>query len=439
MPAGYAPAMPAGYMAGPGQPGLLPDVNGGYGAAPVAPPDYGGGMGPQALMGGDPSMMGGPMGGGMMGGGGMHMGDPGLMGNCGYCGGTGCDACGRGMGGLGNGLLGDVFGLVAPYPDGGCAAVRWYDFSVDFMRLRRENAGRNVDFASFGIDQANGIALSLDDIEFDEEASFRFSAMFQFGPGSSLEFTYFGLFYWDQRLTATGPNNIFSAYSEFGLNPADGFPETDESDLQYLDYESSFDSFEVNFRQRCMAPNCRFQGSWVAGVRYFKLDEDLNYFTQSPINALPPPDDITPTSLTNINVHNNLIGAQVGGDLWVCVLPGLRVGGELKAGVYHNHIAQDTFIGINTIDNGTFTEELTANDVAFVGQADLLMTYRLNYQWTLRAGYQFLFVDGVALAGENFNPVLPNVFNEGSNRVPNINDNGNVFYHGWNLGLEFMW
>jgi hypothetical protein len=439
MPAGYAPAMPAGYMAGPGQPGLLPDVNGSYGAAPVAPPDAGG-MGPQALMGGDPSMMGGPMMGGGMMGGGMHGGDPGLMGNCGYCGGMGCDACGRGSGGLGNGLLGDVFGLVAPYPDGGCAAVRWYDFSVDFMRLRRENAGRNAVFATDGV---NGDpVLSLDDIDLSEESSFRFSAMFQFGPGSSVEFTYFGLFYWDSRATATSADNLFSVYSEFGLDPAGGYPETDESDLQYLDYESSFDSFEVNFRQRCMAPNCRYQGSWIAGVRYFKLDEDFNYFTQSPINTdpmAPPPGNSLPTSLTNINVHNNLIGAQVGGDLWVCVLPGLRVGGELKAGVYHNHIAQDTFISINTINNGTFLEELTANDVAFVGQADLMMTYRLNYQWTLRAGYQFLFVDGVALAGENFNPVLPTVFDPNKNRVANINDNGNVFYHGWNLGLEFMW
>jgi hypothetical protein len=437
MPAGYAPAMPAGYMAGPGQPGLLPDVNGSYGAAPVAPPDAGG-MGPQALMGGDPSMMGGPMMGGGMMGGGMHGGDPGLMGNCGYCGGMGCDACGRGSGGLGNGLLGDVFGLVAPYPDGGCAAVRWYDFSVDFMRLRRENAGRNAVFATDGV---NGDpVLSLDDIDLSEESSFRFSAMFQFGPGSSVEFTYFGLFYWDSRATATGADSLFSAYSEFGLNPIGGYVETDASDLQYIDYESTFDSFEVNFRQRCMAPNCRYQGSWLAGVRYFKLDEDFNYFTQSPANAGLPPDDFTPVSLTNINVHNNLVGAQVGGDLWVCVLPGLRVGGELKAGVYHNHMALDNTIAVNT-GALPYLEELTANDVAFVGQADLMMTYRLNYQWTLRAGYQFLFVDGVALAGENFNPVPPPSFAPppGVVRTASINDNGNVFYHGWNLGLEFMW
>ena len=141
MPQAMRPAMPAGYMGGPGTAGTLPDVNGAT-ARTVAPPDT-------AAWGRKPDgrrplmpMMGGDM---------IMPGRPRLMGNCGYCGGMGCDACGGGMGGLGNGLLGDVFGLVAPYPDGGCAAVRWYDFSVDFMQLRRENAGRNVDFASLGV------------------------------------------------------------------------------------------------------------------------------------------------------------------------------------------------------------------------------------------------------------------------------------------------
>jgi hypothetical protein len=45
-------------------------------------------------------------------------------------------------------------------------------------------------------------------------------------------------------------------------------------------------------------------------------------------------------------------------------------------------------------------------------------------------------VDGVALASENFNatpPVLSPL------HVPRLNDNGNVFYHGWNVGCEYMW
>ena len=76
--------------------------------------------------------------------------------------------------------------------------------------------------------------------------------------------------------------------------------------------------------------------------------------------------------------------------------------------------------------------------VSFVGDANVQALYRLNYQWTLRAGYNFLFVDGVALAPENFNTIPP-FGPQFPNRQTFINDNGNVFYHGWNIGLEYMW
>src|SRR5688572_4677538 len=48
-------------------------------------------------------------------------------GDCPYCGGAGCGHCSGH-----NGLLGDVLGIVGPYPDGGCGAVRWYDLSLDY-------------------------------------------------------------------------------------------------------------------------------------------------------------------------------------------------------------------------------------------------------------------------------------------------------------------
>ena len=411
---GYMPVMPAGYMGGPAQPGLLPDAYGAYGAAPAGFAEGGApSMGPDLMMGG---------------------------GGCPYCGGMGCDACGGGSV-LSNGLLGDVFGLVAPYPDGGCAAIRWYDVAVDFMSLRREDAGRRVDFTSLGI---NGpIVLDSTDLDFDNENSFRFSAMFQWGAGSNIEFTYFGLFFWDDTAVATDPNSqLFSAFSNFGtdpLGPPAGFFETDNSDLQSIDYESSFDSFEVNFRQRWLAPNCRYQGSCLVGVRYFKLDEDFNYFTQSTINQDPgPPPGIVPSSNTNINVHNNLAGMQIGGDIWMCILPGLRLGGEGKVGVFGNRIAVENTISVNTGPD-PFVEDLVENDVAMVAEGNIFATYRLNYNWTLRGGYTFLFVDGVALAPENFNPEPPAIIDPTSTRVASINDNGNVFYHGWFMGTEFMW
>jgi hypothetical protein len=151
---GYYPVMPAGYMGGPGgQPGILPDAYGAYGSVPTGAP--GGGpppMGPGMSMG-----MGGDMGMGGMGMGGMD--GMGMGGGCPQCGGMGCGACGGGHGhGLHNGLLGDVFGLCSPYPDGGCAAVRWYDFAVDGMYLTREDSGTPVDVTSLN---PNGDILSV--------------------------------------------------------------------------------------------------------------------------------------------------------------------------------------------------------------------------------------------------------------------------------------
>jgi hypothetical protein len=43
------------------------------------------------------------------------------------------------------------------------------------------------------------------------------------------------------------------------------------------------------------------------------------------------------------------------------------------------------------------------------------------------------------LASENFNSLPPNVNNGFRPHVALINDNGSVFYHGWNVGVEYMW
>ena len=345
--------------------------------------------------------------------------------DCPYCGGAGCERCSGH-----HGLLGDVLGLVGPYPDGGCGAVRWYDLSLDFMMLKREGTGRFTPYTSQGI--AGPIVLSNQDFGFNESASFRFSGMFQVGPGSSAEFVYYGLFFYESQATVTDPaGNLFSAFSGFGTFPFNGFAETDQSDLQSARYTSKFDNFEVNFRQRWVAPSARYQGSWLLGVRYFKLDEQFSLFTQSTTNQA--------AAFYDTDVFNSLVGAQVGGDIWFCLLPGLRVGGEAKVGVYGNHAGQNT--SLISSAGPFFQENGDTEDVAFVGDVTAMMTYRLNYQWTAKLGYQFLYVDGVALASENFNPTPPLIFfpAPGVNRTTSMNDNGHVFYHGFMAGLEFMW
>ncbi|WP_425617918.1 hypothetical protein NA78x_001608 [Anatilimnocola sp. NA78] len=412
---------PPGMMMGPGGPGMM-------GGAPpgMYDPDS---MGGQGIMGpgGPPGGMMGPggMGPGGMGPGGMGMGPSGDM--------MGCPPDGGGYGGGGhghNGLLGDVLGILAPYGDGGCAAPRWFDFDVGIINLKREGAGVNRPFTSLGV--AGPVVLQTDDLDFDDSTSFKFSAMMQCGAGSNLEFTYYGLFGWDASARATGPGTLRSVYSQFGQDPgANGFLETDLSNVQRLDYTSTFDNFEVNFRQRWQSPHCRYQGSWLYGLRYFKLDEDFDYRTLAVANS----------SRTNVNTNNSLTGLQVGGDVWICLIPGLKLGGEGKFGVFGNHQNIDTRLNLNGNPVAAFEEELNVGDVAFIGDLAAYATYRINYNWNLKVGYQALYVEGVALASDNFNPVPPDIFlaNGSQTRVPTAQRNGNVFYHGFNASLEYLW
>ena len=65
-----------------------------------------------------------------------------------------------------------------------------------------------------------------------------------------------------------------------------------------------------------------------------------------------------------------------------------------------------------------------------------MFIYKLNQNFTLRGGYQSLAIDGLALAPENFNPTPP--FLNGT-RSPVINDTGSALYHGFTVGMEWMW
>lgn len=411
-------------MLGPGPGGPMPDAYGSYGSVPMngGAPGYG-------QPGYDPQMYGGPMPGGMTGG------PMSMDAGCPYCGGQGCEFCagGGGHGHWPNGLLGDVLGLVAPYPDGGCAAVRWFDFAVDYMSLRRDNTGRNQVFTSLGTPApgaAPNIVLQTNDLDFpNNRPGFRFQGALQVGPANAVEFTYFGQFSYTSAASVTDlNNNLFSVFTDFGRTPLGGLPEFDQTAFQQIRYNSAFDSFEVMWRQRWMAPNCRYQGSWAIGCRHFILDEKFRYSTSSNLNGQIVGNGFLPlTTQTDIDTTNNLTGLQLGTDLWICLLPGLRAGGELQAGVYGNHAGVNTTAGSNALPGTIFRERLVTNDVAFIGQANLQTTYRINYQWTARAGYHFLYVDGVALAPENFNTVPPNINNPFRPRVPLINDNGNVF------------
>jgi len=352
---------------------------------------------------------------------------------CSNCGGAGCPDC-VGL----SGLLGRYLSGLLPFSDGGCCAQRWYDVTAEFVSLRRDEASRRMDFASAGI--LGDIVLSSDDLSFDSSAAFQLRAAAQIFAGSALEFTYLGLTNWSASAAVVDPtDDLFSVFSNFGTDPLQGFDETDRARLQSLATSSSLDSFELHVRKRWIAPNCRLQGSWLAGVRYLYLLEDFEYLTVG--RDLDPGAAFAPAGamVYDVNAKNSLTGFQLGGDLWTCVVPGISLGGELKAGIYGNYAQQGTHVLATTTDPnfaGELFEQDTAGSGAFVGQGNIMLVYRTSPNWTLRGGYTFLYADGVALAVENFNSTYPFSTVRGE---PRVNHNGSVFYHGFTAGLEWMW
>ena len=277
------------------------------------------------------------------------------QGFCGQCGGHGCQSC----------MLRDDFDLhllrwLLPYGAGGCCAQRWYDINADVVFLGRDDVASSLDYASDGIDGPR--VLGINDLGFDDVPGLRVSAAMQLGAGNSFESTYLGSFNWSDSASVTsGTDNLFSIISDFGQSPFGGFDDTDEAAYAALEYSSSFDSVELNYRQRWVAPNCKLQGSWLAGARYFYLTEEFRYATVSIARGGAMDYDI--------GVSNSLTGAQLGGDLWACIMPGLSIGGDVKGGIFGNRATPRTQCAIHeAMEERQVTVEGTTKDAITVAQ-----------------------------------------------------------------------
>lgn len=404
---------------------------------------------------------------GLLGGGGLlneGLGKGGLLGSCRACGGMGCGACagGAGSGCLFSGKLLGLLGPLAPYSEGGAGAQRFFDIYAGTIGLQRTssfggfaNAVQDVTTGQFGrstlisTDGVSGTpALNTTDLDLEKmRYGLEIIANLQTRAGSNLEARYFGLNNWEVSRTAstvaTGNPTLFSAYSLFGTNPGGvtpGFDDTDRSFIHTVSYNSELHNGEVNYRRRWVSPFRAVQGSYLAGIRYFDLDERFGFAaTGSNDNTF------TFSQLRFFNhdtrTRNQLTGFQIGGDMWVNVVPGIHVGVEGKGGIFGNHAEVESQIFANSIPGAR--EFLQDGQTAYLAEFTASAVYRLSYSWSLRGSYNLLYVDNVALAPENFNVRdLSNALGSGAftaSRFPFIDTDGEVLYQGFSVGGEYTW
>ena len=213
--------------------------------------------------------------------------------------------------------------------------------------------------------------------------------------------------------------------------------------LRAFDYDSRLNSAEVNFLMD--SPTI---ATWLAGFRYFEVDETLADFTSVDIPIPPPasppaaPAAFVETGST-YNVENELFGFQIGAlrNDWRPARP-LTIATFAKAGVYINRFERTDIdrtvttvvsgddlstpdtneFSRTTTEVGTFVER-EYTKVAFVGEAGLSGVWRITPCLALRGGYQVIVVDGVGQA-------IDSLF------VNNLASD-TLLYHGAQFGLEY--
>jgi hypothetical protein len=313
---------------------------------------------------------------------------------------------------------------------------------------RDETFKQHVDFTSNNV--AGPIVLSSSQLDFEPTTGFRILGRYDVGPLSVIEFGYWGIENLDSSASFTDPDpvdpdtgNLYSLFTDFVRFPAllpatvttpDGaLPWTERSITHSISLESELHNAEFNYRRYWVGFSPAVSGTLLAGFRFTRLREDFRF--QAIGEAEGRYDE---------NIKNDMAGFQAGGDIWLHVRQGVRIGAEGKVGLMNNHYTLDNTFSTNPVAGvpPDFTEHFEKDIPALVTEASADVVWDVCPSWSVRAGYEIFFLNSVLLAGENFNTGtvyngIPGVLLP--ERVPFVNDQGHAFYHGAHLGAEFTW
>lgn len=357
---------------------------------------------------------------------------------CMFCRGDGCSVCQS----IGRGYLLGAFNFLRPYDKQGICAQRWYDLSVEAIFLGHGSGSVTGNLTTQGVAPgvagdpvpANIVVLRREDANDgnDLEAGARISASMIWGPGGNLEATYIGGNKWNARAEArSGAADLYSFISDFGRDPVGGFDDTDQSIIQGVEAKSEFHSAEFNYRRRTVGPYCRFQGSWLVGLRYVRYDDTFNYFTA---------DGGTDFFSSLDQAQNNYFGPQVGFDLWWNAHPGINLGMGFKGAWVQLDGKRVTTLSANSLapiaTPGSITAPTTIRKGTTMAEFEMKAIYRLTHSIALRGSYFALAVDD-AIYGTADLATVNAFLNSNFDNIPT--QTNSLVVQGVSFGAEYTW
>ncbi len=275
-----------------------------------------------------------------------------------------------------------------------------------------------------------------------------------------IEFTYWGLDRWQGTATMNS-NDYFLGYSQQGApvvstgNLYSSFPFDvggfNRANTQTLSEQSDLNNWELNYRfgprsvpdHLVLYPNGRWRRecrpglycSYFAGLRIIEMNDAADFFSQGSfeVNGVRTPD----YGNYSVSTRNRLIGCQLGGELtyrhclWNIDLHG-RLGPYLNMARSESSIVTHA-VGIDPIAVSDLDtqESIDRDTAALVGEFGIAATYKIRPNLIARASYDFIWLDGLVLAPEQF------VFQTVS--APQMDNRGVMFVNGVTLGLEYTW
>lgn len=293
-----------------------------------------------------------------------------------------------------------------------CVGSRWYT-QADVLFLSRTSPTEDILVAIGGDNGPPQPIVTTDDLVNDYEAGMRLSLGRLLGTHGSIEFSYFGLHHWGDDLLITDPPD--GAETIFG---------GEEFTSASLVTRTEIHNAEMNLRHQ-MSPMGRVTAATLIGVRYFRLS-DRFALSQDLVPSMDGPG----ISLFDTSTDNDLIGMQLGAEMLCNVTSRLRLGVSGKAGLMLNLVDMESTV--DSRDLGRFTVGSDDERLSGLVEVGLNATWRVTRHLAVRGGYQVVYVGGVALASENFDPL-------GLLLDPQVGDNGDVVLDGPSAGFEVIW
>jgi hypothetical protein len=188
---------------------------------------------------------------------------------------------------------------------------------------------------------------------------------------------------------------------------------------------------------RWLQLNDSFQGTVTPGDRTAPTWKDQCYY-ESLVDLPTQCSEYYPGGAPGIyppfwttSVTNNLYGAQIGLEGKLLELGRLSLDGTIKAGLFDDAAEQSTIVSMK---KQLFPSRAATSHAAFAGEAGLQVKYQLTKGLALKAGYEALWLDGVALA--------PGQIQETSTTLTSVsalgvNCRSSALFQGGTVGLEY--